>query len=328
MLTVLAAGCGGTRQAAAPSAAPTTSGAVPVPRSSAPTSSSSPLVTPTSTLTGLPTTQALAGQPVVAVALAAGDGAAPPSGLDAAELVYVEYSDTLRMLALYQTVSAPQIGPVAPTRPADGATLSVTQAIYANTGGPKGFLTTLHNYGVLDASNALDPAAYHGGAGGVFTSTEALRQAVTGAKSPPPLLTFAQNGEPLARKATAAHRVVVTIPGRTSTTWTYDEQVGGWRSSEPAFGAATPNTLLIQQVPYKTVQVHHPDGPLVPSARVFKYGNATIVSGTSAVTDGRWRKPGPEAFTTFGSADGVPVDLAPGVVWVLLVPVGAQVTVS
>jgi hypothetical protein len=276
-------------------------------------------------LTGLPARGQQPAVPVVAVALPAGNTA--DSGAAKAETVYVEYSDSLRLLALYQSVTAVHLGPVEQTRPADGSILGVTHAIYANAGGPTGFVTTLRQAAVTDASSSIDPAAFLTTPSGLFTSTDALRQGAAAAKSAPPVFTFAAGEQSLAKAAKPAHQLTVSVPGRVATTWNYDATAQAWTTSDPAFAGTTPRSLIVQQVPYKTVQLHHPDGAYVPSARVFGHGSATVVSGPSGVA-GQWSKSGPEGVTVFGDSSGVPLHIAPGVTWVLLVPAGTPVDVA
>ena len=131
----------------------------------------------------------------------------------------------------------------------------------------------------------------------------------------------------LAGGAKAAHQLTVTVAGHDPTTWTYDAKAKAWNTPDPAFAGAQPRSLIVQQVSYKSVQLHHPGGAYVPSAKVFGHGLATVVSGPSAVS-GQWSKPGPEQLTVYGDANGVPVHLTPGITWVLLVPTGTPVNVS
>jgi hypothetical protein len=276
-------------------------------------------------LTGTPATPTQQNVPVVAVALPSGDTVS--SGASKAETVYVEYSDSLRLLALFQSVAAVHLGSVIETRPADGTILGVTHAIFANAGGPAGFVSILDQFGVTDASNSKDPAAYLGTPDGLFTSTAALRRAVTTAKSAPPVFTFASGKQTLAKDAKPAKQLTVSVAGHAATTWTYDAARHGWTTTDPAFAGAAPRSLIVQQVDYKTVQLHHPDGAYVPSARVYGHGTETVVSGPSTVA-GQWSKTGPDALTIYGDTTGVPVHLTPGNTWVLLVPTGTPVTVS
>lgn len=325
MLGCLAAGC-----------ASGSSARISNPPSTAPATTSVPTVTPKPTpapvatlaLTGLPTTsKAAASARVMAAALSASYGQTQPTGANLAETVFVEYSDTVRMLALYQSVAASNIGPIAQTRPVDGPLLGIFHAGYANAGGPVGFVQQLDQSAVSDLSTITDPSAYTAGASGELTSTDALRKTTATTPAPPPLLTFGSAAAPLAKAAKTAHTVTVSVAGFPAVTWNYDAKTGRWRTTDQVMSAGSPTTLIFQQVSYKTVQLHHPDGAMVPSARVFGKGIATVLSGSSAIT-GVWTKPGDVALTVYADSTGVPLSFKPGVTWVLLIPSGSQVTYS
>ena len=75
----------------------------------------------------------------MAAALSASYGQTQPTGANLADTVYVEYSDTLRMLALYQSKAAP--GDRAHRADPSGrraASSAFLQPGFANTGGPAG----------------------------------------------------------------------------------------------------------------------------------------------------------------------------------------------
>ncbi len=279
-------------------------------------------------LTGLGTnSKAAAASRVMAAALSASYGQTQPTGASLAETVFVEYSDTIRMLALYQSVAASNIGPIAQTRPVDGPILGIFHAGFANAGGPPGFVSQLDAATVSDLSTGVDPEAYVAGPSGELTSTDSLRKTTATTPAPPPLLTFGSAGAPLARAAKTAHTVTVSVSGFPAVTWNYDAKTGRWRTTDQVMSAASPTNLIFQQVSYKTVQLHHPGGAIVPSAHVFGSGVATVLSGPSGIT-GVWTKPGDVALTVYADSTGVPLSFRPGVTWVLLIPSGTQVTYS
>ena len=129
----------------------------------------------------------------------------------------------------------------------------------------------------------------------------------------------------MAKGARAVHAVTVAVPGWPTVTWNYNSRLGRWITDDPVFSAGSPTSLVFQTVSYKTVQLHHPGGVLVPSARVFGRGYATVASGPSLVA-GAWTKPGPAAVTVYADSTGVPLRFRPGVTWVLLTPTGTKVT--
>ena len=329
MVGCLAAGCasGSTGAITDPSA----SVSVPTAPASSSAISPKPSAVPAATfpLTGLGTSsKSAAAARVMAAALSASYGQTQPTGANLADTVYVEYSDTLRMLALYQSKSAPQIGPIAQTRPVDGPLLSFLQPGYANTGGPAGFVSQLDQATLSDLSPAHDAGAYTSTGSGVTTSTDALRKSTATTPAPTPLLTFGGPTASLAPGARAVHTVTVpAVSGFPAVTWTYDPKSGTWHTADQVMSAGSPTTLIFQQVSYKGVQLHHPDGAFVPSAKVSGKGIASVLSGPNAIT-GVWTKPGSAAVTIFADSKGVPLSFRPGVTWVLLIPSGTQVTYS
>lgn len=328
LLGCLAAGCASGNTGAITK--PSSSVSVPTvtPSSAAPTSST-PAVTGTFPLTGLGVSNKTAASArAMAVALSASYGQPQPTGANLADTVYVEYSDTLRMLALYQSKAAPQIGPVAQTRPVDGPILGLFQPGFANNGGPAGFVSQLDQATLSDLSPAHDPAAYTTTASGLTTSTDALRKTTATTPAPTTLLTFAGATSSLDPAARAVHTVTVpAVAGFPAVTWTYDAKSGTWHTTDQVMSAGSPTNLIFQQVSYKGVQLHHPGGAFVPSAHVFGSGVATVLSGPNAVT-GVWTKPGNTAVTIYADSKGVPLSFRPGVTWVLLIPSGTQVTYS
>ncbi len=328
MLGCLAAGCasGSTGAITDPSASVSVPNATAT--STAPAPSTSAVPAATLPLTGLGTSsKAAASARVMAAALSASYGQPQPVGASLADTVYVEYSDTVRMIALYQSKDAPTIGPIAQTRPVDGSILGFLQPGFANTGGPAGFVSQLDLATLSDLSPAHDPSAYTTTAAGLTTSTAALRKTTATTPAPTPLLTFGSATDPLDKAARAARTVTVSVAGFPAVTWTYDTKSGTWHTTDQVMGAGAPKTLIFQQVSYKGVQLHHPDGAFVPSARVYGTGVATVLSGPSAIT-GVWTKPGNTAVTVYADSKGVPLSFRPGVTWVLLIPSGTQVTYS
>jgi hypothetical protein len=329
MVGCLAAGCASGSSGAITD--PSASVSVPTAPASSAAVSPKPSAVPAATfpLTGLGTNStAAASARVMAAALSGSYGQAAPTGAGLADAVYVEYSDTLRMIALYQSKAAPQLGPITQTRPVDGPLLSFLQPGFANTGGPAGFVSQLDAATLSDLNPTRDAAAFTTAASGVTTSTDALRKSTATTPAPTPLLTFGSPTGSLAAGAKAVHTLTVpAIAGFPAVTWNYDAKSGTWGTTDPVLSAGHPTTLILQQVSYKGVQLHHPDGAFVPSAKVSGKGVASVLSGPNAIT-GVWTKPGSAAVTVYADSKGVPLSFRPGVTWVLLIPSGTQVTYS
>jgi hypothetical protein len=317
---LLAAGCGGgpaaslqPGDAAATSAAATSAAATPAPASG-----------PVAPLTGLPTSAAGAARPAIAVRVPLEGGI----GLNDADLVYQEYerATLLRVLAIFQSKDAAEIGPVGQVRPADPALLPSLRPLYANTGGASGTEGLLEKAAITQITSSAAASAYRSGTAGLMTSTAGvLAAAPRGATAPPPVLPVASTGEAFTTShAGKARTITITPPGAPAETWTYSAAGKRWlRSGTP--GVAVAN-LVLQNVQYKEVLLRDPDR-IAQSARVLGRGNCTAVSGSTA-TPCSWYKRSATAVTGYVDAATVPLRFAPGPTWFVLLPPGSKVTVG
>ena len=245
-----------------------------------------------------------------------------PHGLDRADIVYEEFSDQARWLALYQSADA-TVGPVTAARPMDSMLLSVLRPVYGYAGGPAGVLAQIHGNSVDGVDPGADPDAFHGSGDDLEASTKALRKAGSTAAAAVPLLSYVSENADPAPGMRAATKISLKVAGHPQQTWTYDARAGEWRL--PAVPGLRPANLVIQFADYKRIQVKHPDGPFVPSARVFGTGRAVVATDGRAL-DGIWRKAGLGALTTYSTEHGVLARLKPGSTVVLLAPRAARVT--
>jgi Protein of unknown function (DUF3048) N-terminal domain/Protein of unknown function (DUF3048) C-terminal domain len=318
---LLAAGCGGGQAAnLQPGDAAATSAASPKPAATAPAAASGPVAP----LTGLPASAAVAARPAIAVRLPLEGGI----GLDDADIVYQEYeqSTLLKVLAIFQSKDAAEIGPVGGVRPADPALLPSLRPLYANTGGASGTEGLLEKAAIAQVTSAAAASAYRSGSAGLMTSTTGvLAAAPRGAKPPPPVLPMAGTGEAFTTShAGKARTITITPPGAPAETWTYSPAGRSWlRSGTP--GVAVAN-LILQNVQYKQVLLRDPDR-FAQSARVLGRGICTAVSGGTA-TPCTWYKRSAVAVTGYVDAAAVPLRFAPGPTWVVLLPPGSKLAVG
>jgi hypothetical protein len=313
---LLAAGCaGGASASLRPGDAPGSATASREPASTAPTASG-----PLAPLTGLPTSAAVAGRPAVAVRLPLDGG----TGLNDADLVYQEYerATLLKVLAIFQSKDADEIGPVGGVRPADPALLPSLRPVYANIGGASGTEGLLEKAEITQVTSSAAASAYRSGAAGLMTSTAGvLAAAPRGAKPPPAVLPLAATGEAFTTShAGKARTITITPPGGPAETWTYSAAGRSWlRTGTP--GVAVAN-LILQTVQYKEVLLRDPDR-FAQSARVLGRGVCTAVSGATA-TPCSWYKRSATAVTGYVDAAGVPLRFAAGPTWVVLLPPGSK----
>ena len=246
----------------------------------------------------------------------------PVSGVSTADLVYVEFDRTkhARLVAVYQSADATDVGPVAATSPVDPHLLTLFGSpAYAFAGGPTGFVSQAKVPAVSprDAAGS-SRALFHAGAGGLVVSTSALRATLrSGAPPMAGVLTFASAVAAAPNGATLSH-VVVRVPGQDPMTFTWTS--GAWTG--PA-GSRLAN-LVVQYVPYKNLTPHK--SGTVHSAIVVGHGAAKVIAGQHGVT-ATWSRQYPGIVTVYASGPR-PVGLLPGRTWVLLVPSGTTVTTS
>ena len=316
---LLLAGCG-----SAPGATPRTA-----PQESTPATTTAPASGPSvlpvgvpAPLTGVPVSAAVQRRPVLAVAV----GSSPaPRGLDRADIVVEEISSPVRYVALYQSRDADTVGPVTETRPVDAQLLAGGKPAIAYTGGPKGFVTQLRRAGVVDLGYPSQPAAYRASGSGLYVSTATLFGLARSAAPAAPRLTYAEAGEPFATKGAAkAAQVSVTTPGAAAQQWAYVPASQGWQRADLKIPVSN---LVFQEVEYRRIEVQKGSGVVVPSARVaVGSGRSTVLSGPAAVA-GQWVRKGLKQATNFLDPAGVPLRLAPGSTWVVLLPPGSKVAV-
>lgn len=79
--------------------------------------------------------------------------------------------------------------------------------------------------------------------------------------------------------------------------------------------------MLVRFTTYRDSGQRDVTGAVVPEAEPVGEGDAWLFSDGS-VLRGRWQKPAEDAPTTFTTADGAPMALAPGTTWVEVLPPG------
>jgi Protein of unknown function (DUF3048) N-terminal domain/Protein of unknown function (DUF3048) C-terminal domain len=319
-LPVLLSGCSGGSSGSGPGSS--ASASVPTATSTTPTSSAAPTPVGLAPLTGLPVTTRLAlDRQVVGVAVSYVPGAAT-AGLSAADVVYQEFDRAghSRLVALYQSTDAVSVGPVTATAPVDLRLLELFRTpAYAFAGGATGFVAQVKAPAVTPRNSATSGLLFRVGAGGLVISTARLRSSVRGASAPlGGVLTFASAAAPLPTSGTALHRLTVLVPGQAAETFTWTGSA--WAGP----GGALVANVILQTVGYKTITPHK--SGTIHSAQVVGNGPATVVAGQHAAA-AVWLRRQPLQVTSY-TVGNIPLGLAPGRTWVLLVPLGTQLEAS
>ena len=290
----------------------------------------------TSSLTGLPLGNGGDG-PVLAVKIDNARAARPWTGLDAADVVYVEPVEggSTRLLALFASRRPASVGPVRSFRESDldvlaaygrpglvysGAAPELAGALAAAA------VVPLSPAQVPDAFRRdpdrsapdnlyADPAALAARAGEAGGATSA---STTGAG-------FTFGAAPAGGSPDAEERVEL---GSTRVGSRWDAGAGRWSMSFDGRPATTRDgttlqaaTVLVQSVRTTDTAVSDAAGRVSPKVETVGEGAARVLRD-GAVFDARWSRPSPDAGTTVTRADGSPLPFAAGPLWVLLVPSG------
>lgn len=294
-------------------------GAVPVP-------SSSPVATPppVSPFTGLPTDL---DAPALGVKIDNAAVARPQSGLELADVVYVEPVEggLSRLLAVYQSKVPSVVGPVRSTRVSDLQLLAnFGRPALAFSGAAPEVSALVGRAPVLDVSALARPGDYHRDRRrsiphNLYGDANLLRQGGAPPRDigfrfgPPPPGGRPVPGTEVRYPATAIGvqwvpaeaRWVVSMDGAPLTS-----------ASGPRPGAAT---VVVQRVVVRDTAVRDAAGSPSPFAATVGTGDAVVLRDGMAFT-GSWSRPAPDMITTFTLPDGSPLTFAPGPVWVVLVP--------
>ncbi len=294
----------------------------PIPASPPPSPLPSP--PPVSPFTGMPTDL---GAPVLCVKIDNAAPARPQTGLDVADLVYVEPVEggISRLLAVYQSRLPPVVGPVRSTRLTDLQLLAnFGRPALAFSGAAADVSALVARAPVLDVSAEVRggdyrrdrrrPMPYN-----LYGDAMALRQG----GAPPRDIGFRfgptpPGGRPVPGtnvRYRAADIGVQWVPGEAR--WVISMDGAPLTSAAgPRLGAAT---VVLQRVSVQDTAIRDASGAPSPFAATVGAGDAVVLRDGLAFT-GNWSRPTPDAITTFTLPDGSPLTFAPGLIWVILVP--------
>ncbi len=261
----------------------------------------------------------------------------PQDGLSSADVVYEFLAEggITRFLALYQSSDPEIVGPVRSARSYIAELGDSWGAVFAHVGGSDQVIAALK---AGEYQNLLDlneysheqqfaRVSFRGPPHNVYTSGERLRAWAGEASSTPwqARAPWVFSGAPAASDSPASVIAVnFSRPGYDvqfeydAVANTYRRLLGGRRHVERAEGAAVaPSTVVVQLVDVTPV----PDDPLLHvTVGLAGSGKAYVFRG-GRVTAARWigERGAPARYV---DADGRDVPLAPGQVWVALVPDG------
>ncbi|MDP9352696.1 MAG: DUF3048 domain-containing protein [Chloroflexota bacterium] len=258
----------------------------------------------------------------------------PQTGLDKADVVYeapAEYGIP-RFLAIYSSEEAPVLGPVRSARSYYVAWASEYDPVYIHAGGSPQSLSWLKQ---LDVAS-MDALRYGGSAfervtdrqapHNLYTDTRKLRETI--AKDPELKSKGAWGGLRFSKKFTVGseegREVRVTYDTGYEVAYEYDERAGVYnrlmlgkphldRESKEQLSGSVVIVQTVRMWPLKDDQY----GRL--GADIQDKGPALIFQD-GRVIDGFWEKEKRDSETLYTTAEGEPVALKPGKVWIQIVP--------
>ena len=279
---------------------------------------------PVSSFTGLPTDPAA---PMLGVKIDNVPQARPQSGLEMADLVYVEPVEggLSRLLVVFQSQLPPVVGPIRSIRHSDLELLAgFGRPALAFSGEAPALRPLIEQAPVLDVSVRNRPTAYHRDGHrpaphDLYGDPHQLREGAAPPRDigfrfgPPP-----PGGEPVADTVVrymATEIGLQWVPAEARWLITMDgAPLVAASGARP--GAAT---VVLQRVALHDTGIRDAAGAPSPLAVTVGTGDAVVLRDGLAFA-GHWSRPTPDQGTTFALPDGVPLLFAPGPVWVILVP--------
>jgi hypothetical protein len=288
-------------------------------------------------LTGMPVTDpAKLNRQAVAVKIDNNAAARPQAGLEAADVIYEEFTEGItRFVVVFHSSDAATVGPVRSVRPADPAIVRPLGGPLVFSGGSGTVLGVVNASGVRQITeNATDTLKRRSGRRAphnLYTSTEAMFRKA-GAGAPPPALSpFLRQGQTYAPAGASPATSLSLAPAPSvRAAYQWDASASVWKRSTDGRphmleggGQIGPKNVIVQYTRYTTFaqdrKVRYPE--------VVGSGDAVVfVNGTQVKA--KWTKASPTAVTTFVDSAGAPIPLAPGQTWVHLQEPGSAVTIA
>ncbi|WP_416977312.1 DUF3048 domain-containing protein [Streptomyces sp. T028] len=263
---------------------------------------------------------------VLAVKIDNAGAARPQTGVDAADLVYVEQVEggLSRLMAVYASRLPQAVGPVRSARESDLELLGQFRRPVLAFSGAQSKLLPLIDRAPLDAVTPGDASgAYFRGPGRAAPHNLYLRpdRLLPSAPGPTALTTgFRYGPAPSGGRAQASHTVRYPA-ARFTFTWSADR--ARWLVSMDGTPTVTadgqrvaPATVVVQHVKVRRSAFGDFLGNNTPYTETVGSGTAEVLRD-GRVYDVRWKRATVRDGTDFTTGDGNPVDFARGQVWVV-----------
>lgn len=291
-------------------------------------------------LTGLPQSDSTAAtRPALSIKIDNAPAARPQFGIEKADTIVEERVEggITRLIAIFQSQDAEQVGPVRSLRDTDVDWLQPLGGLVGYSGGVPEVTVRLGKAGLVDVgADVLSEKVYPRKKGrqfehSMYTNTKTLWGSTNkGGKTPPSLYEYREADAPFAAAEASA---VATVEGKMGGTSVATRYGWSWNASKGAFLRTTdgksheiegvgqiamPNVVL-QFTDYVATPFKDTAGSPVEKAVVTGQGEAWYLS-EGKLAKGTWSRAAGTDVTKFTDALGVSVKLKPGQTWLMLVP--------
>lgn len=288
-------------------------------------------------LTGMPSTDAkLLRRPAVAVKIDNNAQARPQAGLEAADVIYEEFTEGItRFVVVYHSSDAGMVGPVRSVRPGDPAIVKPFGGPLFFSGGSDPVLAVVRSAGITQVTEndreTLKRRSGKRAPHNLYTDTGLMFRKAGAGAAPPTFSPFLNVGAaPTATGATPAPAFRVAAAPGVMAQYQWDATASVWKRSTEGRphvleGGAqlSPRNVIVQYTPYVTFAAD----PKVRYPEVVGSGEAVVFIGGSQVK-ARWTKSSAGAMTTYTDTAGKPIALTPGQTWVHLQTPGSPVSLG
>jgi len=277
-------------------------------------------------------------RPALAVKIENSGEARPQTGLEQADVVWEEVVEggITRFVAVFHSQVPAEIGPIRSVRPMDPAIAAPLHGLIAFSGGQPRFVDALSASGLQILSQDKGTAGFYRKQGvapaphNVYGTPMTLWGLADGAHSaaPPAQFKVARQADQATAtvSGTPAAAVDVTMSGYSHPQWTWDGATGTWQRAEGSKPAMARSGLQLAATNVVTLSVRlvdsgttDPAGNPVPETVLDGSGTGLVATGGKTLPVS-WSKASQDAPVVLTTADGAPVQLAPGNTRVELVP--------
>ncbi len=290
-------------------------------------------------INGMPGDEELIDRRVIAVKIDNHIKARPQSGLQTAEMVWeiLVEGGVSRFIALFHQTDSDYVGPNRSGRPTDAAVLDFFDPVFQVSGAQPWVQDVFATAGtriVYDNGVATYRISSRSAPQNLYMSTNDLRAYVDDRgwadDNPGNLFTY---GEPT-ESTEAATSVTIEFSDANVTRWEYDGETylrfnrdvpHEWADNEGNSGQVSFDTVVALEARVYVASDPSGQGSSVPATDTVGSGNAYVFHG-GTVVEGTWERSSTDDPFLLTTSDGETIVLAPGRIWVSLVPDTRPVT--